>query len=49
MDGTGGVTSVLDILRGELETAMALCGCPSVSEIREMGTDLVGGRASTIH
>ena len=46
VDGTGGVTSVLDILRGELETAMALCGCPSVSEIREMGTDLVGGSSA---
>ena len=42
VDGAGGVTSVLEILRGELETAMALCGCPSVAEIRQMGTDLVG-------
>ena len=32
-DGENGVSSVLNILRNELDLAMALCGCDSVSRI----------------
>ncbi|MBS1551409.1 MAG: alpha-hydroxy-acid oxidizing protein [Bacteroidetes bacterium] len=32
-EGENGVSSVLDILRNELDLAMALCGCDSVSKI----------------
>ncbi len=32
-DGENGVSSVLNILRNELDLAMALCGCDSVSKI----------------
>jgi isopentenyl diphosphate isomerase/L-lactate dehydrogenase-like FMN-dependent dehydrogenase len=35
VDGERGVTHVLSMLRNELELAMALCGCRSVSEIGE--------------
>jgi 4-hydroxymandelate oxidase len=34
VDGQLGVERVLELLRGELDTAMALCGCASISEIR---------------
>jgi 4-hydroxymandelate oxidase len=34
VDGQLGVERVLGLLRGELDTAMALCGCASISEIR---------------
>ena len=33
VDGEAGVTHVLKLLRGELDLAMALCGCRSVAEI----------------
>ncbi|MBT8165837.1 MAG: alpha-hydroxy-acid oxidizing protein [Acidimicrobiia bacterium] len=33
VDGAAGVTGVLDIMRDELDTAMALCGVSSVGEI----------------
>lgn len=38
VDGQAGVEQVLAILRRELDTAMALCGCSSLSEI---GADLL--------
>lgn len=38
VDGEAGVRRVLDLLRRELDTAMALCGCASIGEI---GPDLV--------
>jgi L-lactate dehydrogenase (cytochrome) len=31
--GEAGVRGVLDLLRGELELAMALCGCPRIADI----------------
>ena len=34
VDGAGGVQRVVEILRAELETAMALCGAPSLALIR---------------
>ena len=34
VDGQSGVTRVLEILREELDCAMALCGCASVGDIR---------------
>lgn len=40
-DGEAGVTAVLDLLHREIDTAMALCGCPNVDLI---GQDLVGWR-----
>lgn len=33
VEGQAGVTNILNILRHELETAMALCGCPSVKDV----------------
>jgi 4-hydroxymandelate oxidase len=39
-NGARGVQAVLELLRTELETAMALCGAPSVSEVTR---DLVEG------
>ena len=33
VDGADGVGQVLALLREEIETAMALCGCPSVDDI----------------
>jgi 4-hydroxymandelate oxidase len=33
VDGTDGVAGVLDIMRAEIDTAMALCGASSVAEI----------------
>ena len=33
VDGAEGVTAALEVLRGELDTAMALCGCSTVGEI----------------
>ncbi len=36
VDGEAGAERVLDILRGELDIAMGLCGCRSVSELREL-------------
>jgi 4-hydroxymandelate oxidase len=33
VDGAAGVTRVLDLLRTELDTAMALCGVSSVGDI----------------
>lgn len=38
VDGAQGVTAVLAQLTGELDQAMALCGCPTIAEI---GRDLV--------
>lgn len=38
--GQGGVERVLEILREELDTALALCGCPSIDAI---SPNLVGG------
>jgi 4-hydroxymandelate oxidase len=38
-DGEAGVARVLEILRDELDTALALCGCPSLAAITP---DLVG-------
>ncbi|HEX5178054.1 MAG TPA: alpha-hydroxy acid oxidase [Gemmatimonadaceae bacterium] len=38
LDGEAGVTRVLTALRDELDTAMALCGCASLSDI---GRDLI--------
>jgi 4-hydroxymandelate oxidase len=38
-DGEQGVTRVLEILRDELDTALALCGCPSLDAVT---ADLVG-------
>ena len=40
-DGQAGVTKVLQMLRDEVELALALCGCPSVEAI---STGLVGRR-----
>ena len=34
VDGAAGVQRVIEILRVELEAAMALCGAPSLAEIR---------------
>ena len=34
-DGENGVRKVLDILRTELDLAMALCGCRSIGEIKK--------------
>jgi len=31
--GEAGVARVLELLRDELDTAMALCGCPSISAV----------------
>ena len=39
VNGERGVARVLDILRGELDLAMALCGCAAVGRI---GRDLIG-------
>lgn len=39
--GGDGVAQVLDILRSEIDQAMALCGCTSVNDI---GFDLIGER-----
>jgi 4-hydroxymandelate oxidase len=33
VDGSAGVRRVLDLLRLELEVAMAIAGCPSIAEI----------------
>ena len=33
VDGAAGVQRVLDILRDELEAAMAMCGAPSLDRI----------------
>ncbi|MCY7362608.1 MAG: alpha-hydroxy-acid oxidizing protein, partial [Ignavibacteria bacterium] len=33
VDGENGVRSVLEIIRNELDTSMALCGCDSVKKI----------------
>jgi len=33
VEGQTGVTNILNILRHELETAMALCGCPSIKDV----------------
>ncbi|MEZ4381225.1 MAG: alpha-hydroxy acid oxidase [Nannocystaceae bacterium] len=41
--GEAGVAGVLDLLRGELDLAMALCGCPDVAAITR---DLVDPRAA---
>jgi 4-hydroxymandelate oxidase len=38
-DGQAGVAGVLELLRAELDTAMALCGCPDVGAITR---DLLG-------
>jgi 4-hydroxymandelate oxidase len=38
LDGEAGVARVLTTLRDELDTAMALCGCATLSDI---GRDLV--------
>ncbi|MEO8209179.1 MAG: alpha-hydroxy-acid oxidizing protein, partial [bacterium] len=35
IDGERGVTSVLEILRKELDLAMALCGCDSIKKINK--------------
>ena len=40
-DGERGIARVLEILRTELDLAMALCGCPTVGDI---GRDLVDAR-----
>ncbi len=39
VDGERGVCRVLELLRAELDGAMALCGCPSIADI---GRDLLG-------
>jgi len=36
VDGAAGVQRVVDILRDELETAMALCGAPSLDKINRL-------------
>ena len=41
VDGAAGAERVLDILRGELDIAMGLCGCRTVSELRELSEALV--------
>ncbi len=33
VDGAGGVARVLELLRREFDLALALCGCPSVSDV----------------
>jgi 4-hydroxymandelate oxidase len=33
LDGAAGVRAVLEHLRGEIDLAMALAGCPSINEI----------------
>jgi 4-hydroxymandelate oxidase len=33
VDGEHGVARVLEILRGELDSALALCGCPTIDDI----------------
>jgi len=38
-DGEQGARRVLELLRAEIDLAMALCGCPTVSDITR---DLVG-------
>ena len=45
VDGASGVARVLELLRGETDLAMALCGCPTVADVTR---DLVvrGGRSS---
>ncbi|MEE2828866.1 MAG: alpha-hydroxy acid oxidase [Myxococcota bacterium] len=40
VDGAAGVEAVLGMLRSELDQSMALCGCPTVSEITG---DLIAG------
>ncbi len=40
-DGQAGVTKILQMLRDEVELALALCGCPSVEAV---STGLVGRR-----
>jgi len=40
VNGERGVARVLDILRGELDRAMALCGCASIHQITR---DLISG------
>lgn len=41
VDGAGGARRVLEILRREVDLALALCGCATVGEVREAGRDLV--------
>jgi 4-hydroxymandelate oxidase len=41
-DGERGISRVLEILRTELDLAMALCGCPSVDDIGRDLADLSG-------
>ena len=33
VDGEAGVRRVLEMLRGELDLALALCGCPDVASV----------------
>jgi isopentenyl diphosphate isomerase/L-lactate dehydrogenase-like FMN-dependent dehydrogenase len=35
VDGANGVRAVVDVLRRELETAMALLGAPTVADVSE--------------
>jgi 4-hydroxymandelate oxidase len=44
VDGEPGVRRVLDMVRAELDLAMALCGCPTIADIT---ADLIGGRAGS--
>jgi 4-hydroxymandelate oxidase len=39
VDGEPGVARVLEIIRNEFDTALALCGCPTVADIT---ADLLG-------
>ncbi len=41
VDGESGAGRVLQILRDELDEAMALCGCRSIADIRAMGGELI--------
>ena len=39
--GQEGVERVLSLLHGEIDLAMALCGCPSMADVAAMGSELV--------
>jgi 4-hydroxymandelate oxidase len=42
VEGEEGVFRVMELLRGEFDAAMGLCGATSPDELREMGHDLIG-------
>lgn len=46
--GEKGVQSVIKMLRGELELAMALCGTPSINEITREHVQTEGDRLRSL-